>query len=69
MLLRLLPPTRAASVIRSIGMLALAGSIIWSRFAPSTMSSDLRDATQGFMVGIALALLIGSLILQRRARR
>ena len=69
MLLRLLPPTRIAPIIRSIGMLALAGSIVWSRFAPSTMSPDLRDATQGFMVGVALALLIGSLILQRRARR
>jgi hypothetical protein len=69
MLLRLLPPARRAPTIRSIGMLALAASIIWSRFAPSTMSSDLRDATQGFMVGIALALLIGSLVLQRRTRR
>jgi hypothetical protein len=69
MLLRLLPPARTVSIIRSIGMLALAASIIWSRFAPSAMSSDLRDATQGFMVGIALALLIGSLVLQRRARR
>lgn len=69
MLLRLLPPTRAASFVRSIGMLALAASLIWSRFAPSSMSSDLRDAAQGFMVGIALALLIGSLVLQRRARR
>ncbi len=69
MLLRLLPPARTVSIIRSIGMLALAASIIWSRFAPSVMSADLRDATQGFMVGIALALLIWSLVLQRRARR
>jgi hypothetical protein len=69
MLLRLVPPARLASIIRPIGLLALASSILWSRFAPSAMSSDLRDATQGFMLGIALALLIWSLALERRARR
>ncbi len=71
MLLKLLPDKWVVDPrpLRFVGMFMLAASITWSRFAPASLTEDARDASQGFMVGISLSLLIWSLVIQKRARR
>ena len=71
MLLKLLPDRWVIDPrpLRSIGLLVLAASLVWSHFAPATLTEDARDATQGFLAGVSIALLLWSLVIQKRARR
>lgn len=71
MLLKLLPENWVVDPrpLRSVGMFILAASIAWPCFAPVSLTGDVRDASQGFMVGISLSILIWSLVIQKRARR
>ena len=71
MLLRLIPDKWIADPrpLRTVGLLVLAAAIAWSRFAPGALTEDARDATQGFLVGISIALMLWSLVIQKRARR
>lgn len=71
MLLRLISGNRNVDprVLRAGGMLALVASMAWSHFAPASLAEDARDAMQGFLLGMSIALMLWSLVIQKRARR
>jgi hypothetical protein len=70
-LLKLLPDrwTTDPRPLRSVGLLALVAGNAWPRFAPASLSVDVRDASQGFMMGVSIAILLWSLVIQKGARR
>jgi hypothetical protein len=70
MLLEFLPDrwTTDPRPLRSVGLLTLVVGNAWPRFAPASLTTDVRDATQGFMIGISIALLLWSLVVQKHAR-